>query len=88
VQCCSQIQLVIRNTDQFPGTVSLELILLDSAIPMSLGSIAPAGQVVTYRIPQVLVLRKFDELKVVFHRDRIRADKSAKIAIERFILVP
>jgi hypothetical protein len=88
VQCCSQIQLVIRNTDPFPGTVSLELILLDSAIPMSLGSIAPAGQLLTYRIPPVPALRKFDELKVVFHRDRIRADKSAKIAIERFILVP
>ena len=92
VQCCSQIQLAIRNTDPYPGTVSIELILMDTTMPMSLGqslgSIQPAGQLLTYRIPPDPAIRKFDDLKVVFHRASMRADKSAKIAIERFTLVP
>jgi hypothetical protein len=29
-----------------------------------------------------------DELKVVFKRDRSRQDKSARVAIDRFVLVP
>jgi hypothetical protein len=91
VQCCSQIQVGIRNADPSPGTVSMELILMDTSMPtspgQSLGSIAPAGQVVTYRIPPGPAVPKFDDLKVVFHRG-VRPDKSAKIAIERFILVP
>jgi hypothetical protein len=92
VHCCTQIQVAIRNADPFPGTVAMELLLIDASVPInlvqSLGTAAPAGQVLTYRIPSITSLQKFDELKVVFHRDRIRADKSAKIAIERFILVP
>jgi hypothetical protein len=92
VGCCSQIQVAIRNADPYPGTVSIELLLIDTTVPInlvqSLGSAVPAGQVLTYSIPPIASLQKFDELKVVFHRDRIRADKSAKISIERFILVP
>ena len=31
--CCSRIQMIIRNGDRYPGTVSLELVLLNSVLP-------------------------------------------------------
>jgi len=97
VHCCTQIQVAIRNADQYPGTVTLDLILIDTTVPInlvqSLGTVAagpasPSQQVLSYRIPPVAALQRFDEIKVVFHRARLRADKSARIAIERFVLVP
>jgi hypothetical protein len=97
VHCCSQIQLTIQNTDQYPGTVELELILIDTTVPINLvqslgtlpaGSPSPGEQTLTFPIPPVTALQKFDEIKVVFHRAQLRVDKSAKIAIERFVLVP
>jgi hypothetical protein len=97
VHCCTQIQLAIQNTDQYPGTVSLELILIDTTVAINLvqslgavaaGSASPAEQVLSFRIPPITALQKFDEIKVVFHRAHLRADKSARIAIERFVLVP
>jgi hypothetical protein len=41
-----------------------------------------------FGMPATPTLEAFDEFKVVFIRDRRRMDKSAKIAIERFVLVP
>jgi hypothetical protein len=95
IKCCSEIQLAFRNSDQYPGTVALELILIDREsrdVPQSLGTVAvgsssPSSQVLTFRIPPVTAVRKFDEIKVMFRR-LVRADKSARIAIERFVLVP
>jgi len=97
VKCCTQIQLVIANTDPYPGTVSLELVLMGSEVAgrrsQSLGtapveSAASLEQTLTFPIPPVMDLRRFDEFKVVFHRDNLRGDRSARIAIERFVLVP
>jgi len=33
VDCCSRIQIAVRNADRYPDTVSLELILVDSSQP-------------------------------------------------------
>ena len=35
VRCCSGIELVVRNADPYPGTVALELVLIDSTIPIN-----------------------------------------------------
>ena len=97
MQCCSRIQVYIYNADPYPGTVALELILLDNAAgagpPLSLGTATlghgPHGeQVLGFPFPPVSTLRKFDEVKIVFHRDPSRADKSARVSIERFVLAP
>jgi hypothetical protein len=97
VACCTRIDLAIRNMDPYPGTVSLELVLIDTSVAINLvqslgrvpaGSASPAEQVLSFAVPPAAALRQFDDIKVVFHRDRIRADKSARIAIERFVLVP
>ncbi len=43
LNCCSRIQVAIRNTDRYPETVSMELILTDTSLPpkpsQSLGSV-------------------------------------------------
>jgi len=35
LNCCRAIQITVRNADRFPGTVSLELILINSRLPGS-----------------------------------------------------
>ena len=96
-QCCSQIQLAILNNDQYPGTVSPELILIDTSSfidrTQSLGTVpagppSPGEQILSFTVPRVAAVRQFDEIKVIFHRARLRADRSARMAIERFVLVP
>jgi hypothetical protein len=31
---------------------------------------------------------QFNELKILFHRAALRADQSAKVSVERFVLLP
>ena len=104
--CCGKIQIAIRNADRYSGTVSLELVLINSSVPgrptASLGSVVvessqPWGiyetqrlrrETLNFMIPANLPIRRFDELKVVFRLDSSRADYGARIAIDRFVLVP
>ena len=101
--CCSRIQLAVSNADRYPNTVSLELILRDLAgeRSQSLGTVpvtsvpnletdpvSPVGETLDFAVPPEPRVHLFDELTVVYHRDRSRRDKSARVAIERFILIP
>jgi hypothetical protein len=103
--CCRAIQVEAINADRFPGTVSLELVLVDSrpmvAMPLSLGSlplasrpdlsqdpVIPMRETLEFAIPAEPSLVQFTELKIVFHRARVRADKSARVSVERFVLLP
>ena len=100
LRCCGRIQIAIWNADRYPGTVSLELILIDTGQParplQSLGEAPvksspgnlPVRETLEFSIPAVRVLRRFNEFQVVFHRDRRRMDKSARIEIDRFVLLP
>ena len=47
LDCCSRIQIAVRNADRYPETVSLELILVDSSQPQQPSAIARnnAGQI-------------------------------------------
>jgi hypothetical protein len=106
-KCCETIQIVISNTDRYPGTIALELVLIDTQSegpPMlSLGSAAvtsrprvnswagsalPASETLDFAIPFATPLRRFDAIKAIFHRERLRRENSARIAIERFLLLP
>jgi hypothetical protein len=98
------IQLLVENADPFPGTVSIVLKIRDTTDPaqpaQSLGiqqvsgfnlrttSSTPTLQTLIFRIPNTLKTHKFDELVVSFYLQGARADKSARIAIEGFRLVP
>lgn len=100
-RCCSLLRIAILNADPVPRSVSLELILVDrdqvNLAPLHLGRAAvtsvpqPKGVVtetLDYAFPAAPNLDQFDEIRVIFHRTTGRMDKSARIAIERFVLVP
>src|SRR6185312_4157812 len=105
LNCCSRIDLAIRNADRFPHTISLELVLIDNEQPgepfVSLGNrmvvsqpdlnrapVAPAAETLEFNVPDTSPIEAFNEFKIVFYRDGRRADQSAKVAIDRFILIP
>ncbi len=104
ISCCRKIQIQIWNADRHPDTVSLELFLLEKDMAHSpslyLGkvpvqskpdltreAVAPIPELLEFPIPAGTT-GSYSVFKVMFARARARADKSARIAIERFILVP
>ena len=104
LRCCSEIQVAIRNADSQPGSISLEVVLMNTEVRpvlrQSLGksAVMPVGdqaasgvgmpQTVQFTVPANSALEEFNEFQVIFLRDLRRMNKSAKIAIERFVLVP
>jgi len=77
-QCCNAIQIAISTVDRYPGTVTLELELLDTQSPnqakLSLGSMEVTAR--PHSAPQL------------GHRDPLRLETSARISIDRFLLLP
>jgi hypothetical protein len=51
-------------------------------------SFAPVFEVLEFSFPRKASFEEFHEIRIVFHRDPVRYEKSAKISIERFTLVP
>jgi hypothetical protein len=105
LSCCSAIRLEIRNADRYPGTISLELVLINNEQPgapsldlghynvtsrpdVSQDPVKPVSETLEFPIPSTATLDSFNEFKIVFLRTRRRMDKSAKMAIDRFILLP
>lgn len=95
LSACSRIDIVIRSDDAFIGSLALELILvnttLDGRLSQTLGGVPVTGQKVqtlSFKIPPSPMIQQFDELTIRFPRANYRATRSAKVAIERFILVP
>lgn len=101
--CCTGLQVAISNADPLPGTISLQVILADRAglVTLDLGASAvathpgaDAGQktaapeVLRFAFPRAPALDHFDEIRVIFHRALGRMNRSARVSIERFVLVP
>jgi hypothetical protein len=103
--CCSSIQIEVRNADRYPGTIGIELYLIDrqsghdfqmrvgqaminSKPEISGDDVRPVWETLSFPMPSSAPIHQFDEFKLIFARDRRRVDKSAKIAIERFVLMP
>jgi hypothetical protein len=100
LKCCSKVQVVILNADRFPGTVGIELALIrNGGSPFRLGTaqvnsmpdlsrdpIPPISETLEFTVPENAP--RFDEFDVVYTRMKLRADKSARIAIQKFVLVP
>jgi hypothetical protein len=100
--CCREIRIEIQNADRYPGTVSVELVLMDTREgqegSVSLGSApvtsapedpdSPMRETLTFPVPARASISQFDELMIRFPRRRTRIFRSAKIAIERFVLIP
>jgi hypothetical protein len=93
LSCCSAVRVEIWNADKYPDTVVLELY----ANATLLGS-APVRSSPDLNLQELVAVRETlefpsaplvcTELKIVFRRHPTRADKSARIAIDRFVLVP
>jgi hypothetical protein len=87
------VRVEIWNADKYPDTVVLELY----ANATLLGS-APVRSSPDLNLQELVAVRETlefpsaplvcTELKIVFRRHSTRADKSARIAIDRFVLVP
>jgi hypothetical protein len=105
LSCCSAVRVEIRNADRYPGTIALELVLINNEQPgspsLSLGRfnvasrpdfshdpVVPVPESLDFPIPANATLDSFNEFKIVFRRAFRRADKSAKLAVDRFILMP
>jgi len=98
------IEIFIQNVDPFPNTVSILLKVRNTAVAgnalLSLGLqdvSAPASsagsrnadsQMLRFRIPTGIPIGSFDELTISYYLKGARSDRSARIAINRFRLVP
>lgn len=106
VSCCRAIEVHITNADRFPGTVSLELVLVNTTLPESPsqslgraavdsaprledgGGILAVREVLVYPMPRNSKLQQFDEVALTFRPHPRRHELSARMAIDRFILIP
>ena len=55
---------------------------------LSRDPVVPVVETLDFPVSELSATHRFDEFKIVFQRARWRTDKSARVAIERFILVP
>jgi hypothetical protein len=98
------IEIFIQNVDPFPNSVSillkvrnttvagnpiLSLGMQDVSTPVSaVGSNRSGMQMLRFRIPSDIRIGSFDELTVSYYLKGARSDRSARIAINGFRLVP
>ena len=96
LSCCKSIEVVIGNADPLSEGIRLELLLVNTELEARSRRYRSGGMPVSTAIEETLsfpvpgdsALRQFDEATVRFHRGQQQWEKSAKIAIERFVLVP
>ena len=83
------LELVLISND-LPGAPSVTLgrELVTSVPDLSKDPVRPMAEMVSFAVPAAASIESFNELKIVFYRDRRRADQSAKVSIERFVLIP
>ena len=98
------IEILFENADPFPNTVSILLKIRNTTAPgkpilslgmeglsapaSSLASGAATTQRLRFRIPSAIPIGSFDELTVSYYLKGARNDRSARIAVDRFRLVP
>lgn len=84
------VELILKNTREEPER---SLSLGSAPVTSTPGGVngdpnSPMRETLTFPIPARSPIRQFDELMIRFPRQRPRMNRSAKISIERFILVP
>ncbi len=98
------IEIFIQNVDPFPNTVSILLKVRNTAVagnlilslgmqdvstPVSaVGSNRSGSQMLRFQIPSDIRIGSFDELTVSYYLKGARSDRSARIAVNGFRLVP
>lgn len=97
------IEVDIQNSDPFPNSVSILLKVRNTTIPgkpiqtLGMEKVAtpalsadsgPRRQTLRFHIPSTITMGRFDELTVSYFLKGARSNRSARIAVERFRLVP
>ena len=83
------LELVLSDSESARRMLlSLGKAPVTSAPDLKRDPVMAVRETLDFVVPAEPALTEFDEFKVTFHRDRSRMDKSAKIAIERFVLAP
>jgi len=99
-----EVQIDMQDADTFPGTISVELVLVDTATwdhpRQSLGiqALTPPTVIesassshpenVTFAVPQPAHCREFNQMRLIFRLDRSRSRQAAAIAVQSFVLLP
>jgi hypothetical protein len=103
LRCCSEIQIDIRNADIYWRAISLQLFLVDqtsSGLRVQCFDAArilsgpdpkedpprPVQETLRFPVPATPTVDRFDLLRVIF--SGARSGKSARVAINRFVLIP
>jgi hypothetical protein len=83
------LELVLSDTRAGQaGSLSLGKVAVQSHPDLRNDPVTPVEEMLDFPIPRRTVLSQFDEFIVLFHRDQMRIDRSARIAIDRFVLAP
>jgi hypothetical protein len=80
--------MLIDNDSPGPPSGDLGIARVQSVPDLRADPVVPVAESLEYAFPRPGPLEAFDEIRVVFLRDYLRGDKSARIEIERFVLVP
>lgn len=80
--------VLIDNERAGAPSVSLGRQMIGSRPDIDRDPIRPVAETLSFAVPAAAGIDAFDEFKIVFLRDRRRGDHSARVAIERFILIP
>jgi hypothetical protein len=79
---------VIDSSKTRPSSLSLGVEPVESRPDLAREPVLPVRETLHFAMRAASWLGQFDEFRVTFYRDSSRADKSARIAIQRFVLVP
>jgi hypothetical protein len=104
MSCCRSLEVAILNADKHPESIVLQAILIDNRTPYTRQTLgvapvfsvpdlrvekpSPVPETLQFTFPASPRIEQFDEIEVVFHRTRNPRDKSARVAIDRFVLRP
>ncbi len=80
--------ILIDNAAPGMPAISLGSYPITSEPDLKGDPVTPVREMLTFPVSADAATRSFDEFKIVFQRVRWRTDKSARVAIERFLLVP
>jgi hypothetical protein len=95
IACCRKMRVEIRSAES--GRNWLEAILANGNDSQTLGGAeaqlagsrgAPARETLEFPFPAAPRIQQFDQIRVIFHRPPASSSHSARVAIERFILIP
>ena len=91
IKCCSTVRVRIRNLDQQPDTIALQVNLLASnsgkVLRQRLDAVTlPASEFATlvYHFPRSPILSQFEEIEFYFHLLGERRHRSANVDIVGF----